>query len=278
MKTCTIILLFSAFVGCTEHQTSDWRGAYRRLEKSRAVKVEKFYNFVSGDYQLTTIDSTITTFDEQGRKLGINNSHFYQYDSTGRLVAEDYCLRTCEVSGKELYQYDNSGRLVKKTVVLAGGTVRTTNSYYYNEKNQLIKEVTGSDSTPTIKRFTYDSLNRQRTAEKREFNTNVNNWRTQIDSIYYDAANNITLRKSWQLDEDHLSISKYYYRDTLLITRIDTAITSIPGYMPTPETSYAVDFCRTDFKYDARGRVIEKIVTGPDYKTPNFKITYEYRD
>ena len=264
-------------MSCSDKQTGDWRQDYIDQEKSRLVTVQKSYDFISGDYSLKNIDSTLVTFNEKGQKLGINDRHFYKYDATGKLIAEEYCMRTCEYPGQEVYYYDSLNRLVKTVVIVSKEREWVSAQYNYNDKNLLIKKTIGSDSTPTTEIFTYDNLSRKTTKTKQEFNTNVNKWLTFVDSMFYDTNNNMILKKRRHVGEDLLTISKYSYSDTLLLTQIDTTITTILGYLPTPETSHHAYYFRTDYKYNTDNKLIEKITTRPDYKTPTFKVTYEYK-
>jgi hypothetical protein len=277
LRTLISILTLLSITACTDIGTSDWRQKYIDQEKRRIIKVTKNYEFDSGDYSLKGIDSIFETYNENGQKLGINNTHFYKYDTSGKLIAEEYCTRTCEKPGKEIYYYDNLNRLVKTIVVFSKYDKRVSARYYYNDKNLLIKKVIGNDSSATTESYTYNSLSRRTTKTKREYNTNVNKWLTIVDSMFYGDNNRLILKKRYHLGEDLLTISKYNYKDTLLISELDTTITHIQGYLPTTETVHHAYFFRTDYKYNLDQKVIEKVTTRPDYKTPIFKVTYEYR-
>lgn len=264
-------------MSCSDKRTGDWRQDYIDQEKSRVVTIQKSYEFNSGDYSFKYIDSTLETFNEKGQRLGINNSHFYKYDESGKLIAEEYCTRTCEHPGKELHYYDSLNRLIKTVVIVSKERNWVSAMYHYNDKNLLIKKTIGNESTPTTETYTYDSFSRTTTKTKKEFNTNVNKWLTIVDSMFYDANNNMTLKKRHHIGKDLLTISKYFYKDTLLLTQVDTTITTIPVYLPTPETSHHAYYFRTDYKYNSNNKLIEKITTRPDYKTPTYKVTYEYK-
>lgn len=264
-------------MSCSDKLTGDWRQDYIDQEKSRTVIITKQFDFSSGDFIQKYTDSTLTIFNEKGQKIGVNNSHFYKYDSIGQLVLEEYCMRTCENPGKKAHYYDNLNRLVKTTIIVSKERERVISQYYYNDKNLLIKKVIGNDSMATTELYTYDSLNRKTTKTEREFNTNVDEWLTFVDSMFYDSNNNMTFKRRRHIGEDLLTISKYIYKDTLLLTQIDTTITTLKGYLPTPNTIHHAYFFRTDYKYNSENKVIEKITSQPDYKTPCYKVTYEYK-
>ena len=95
--------------------------------------------------------------------------------------------------------------------------------------------------------------------------------------MFYDSDDNIILNKRYHIDEELLTISKYSYIDKLLISQIDTTITTIKGYLPTPQTFHHAYYFRIDYKYNSNKKIIEKITTQPDYKTPAFKVTYDYK-
>lgn len=264
-------------VSCSDKLQSDWRQVYIDQEASRITTIQKQFDYRETDYSLIYIDTTFETFNEKHLKIGKNNRHFYKYDSDGKLIAEEYCMRTCENPGKKIYYYDSLNRLVKTKVMVSKDREWVSAKYFYNNKNLLIKKTIGNDSTPTTETYSYDSLNRKITKIKREFNTNVNKWLTFVDSIFYDTKNNIILKKRRNLGEDLLTLSKYSYKDTLLISQVDTTITTILGYLPTPQTIHHAYYFRTEYKYNSNNKVIEKITTQPDYKTPAFKVTYEYK-
>ena len=270
-------LLLLALSGCSRERTYGWMQKYLAQEKSRITTTQTSYEFAFDGYSLQYIDSSYETFNEEGQKIGINNLHFFKYDASGKLMAEEYCLRTCENPGKKLYYYDNLNRLLKTTIVTSQEKERVTARYFYNNKNLLIKKTTGPDSLPTTETYAYDSLLRLTSLIKREYNFNVNQWLTHTDSLFYTSGNRPFLKKRRRLGEDLLTISKYRYHDTLLISQTDTTITTLKGYLPTPQTVLHAYFFRTDYTYDLNNRLIEKMTTQPDYKTPSRKVTYKYR-
>jgi len=271
------ILLLSTIISCSDKKTGDWRQLYIDQEKSRITTVQKHFEYRSADYSLTSVDSTFETFNEKHQKLGINNRHFYKYDTDGKIIAEEYCMRTCESPGKEIYYYDSLNRLIKTTINLSENSEWVSAKYFYNDKSLLIKKLIGNDTTPTTETYTYDKIPRLIAKTKKEFNTNVSKWRTIVDSMFYDSDNNMVLKKRYHIDEDLMTISKYNYKDTLLMSQIDTTITPKKGYLPTAETFHDAYYFRVDYKYNSDKKIIEKITTQPDYKTPAFKVTYEYK-
>lgn len=269
----------STVISCSEQKNIDWRELYISQEKSKITTIEKMFWYGSSGYSLSSTDTTFESFDEKGRKLGINNRHFYKYDSTGKLIAEEYCIRTCEHPVKEVYYYDSLNRLIKTTIVHYKGKEWVTAKYFYNEKNLLSKKITGNDSLPTTVTYTYDNLSRMSQRTWHEFNSNVNEWLTYIDSMFYDRNNQIVLNKRHETGKNLLMLTKYFYKDTLLITLIDTTIPSIAGHLPTAtqDAVYFPDYSRKEFKYNSANKIIEKIVTQPDFKTPAWKVIYEYK-
>ena len=264
-------------LSCSNSKIEDWRHDYIIQEKNRTLTVTRQFDFSSGSFIQSYVDSTLTTFNDKGQKLGVNDKHFYKYDSKGNVILEEYCLRTCDNPGKKIHYYDSLNRLIKTIIKFPNDKEWVDAQYFYNDKNLLIRKVMGNDSTPTTISYTYDNLNRKYTKTRKEFNTNVNEWLTFVDSMFYDTNNNLSIKKRRQIGKDLLTISKYSYKDTLLITQIDTTITTIPGYLPTPNTVHHAYFFRTDYKYNSDNKLIEKTTTQPDYKTPSFKVTYEYR-
>ena len=279
MKKQVLILTLIIFsiIGCSENKIEDWRKSYIKQEKSRITTIQKHFEYHSSRYSLISSDSTFETFNDNHQKLGTNNTHFYKYNLDGKIVEEEYCMRTCEKPGKEIYYYDSLKRLEKTKVVVSEKTEWISARYFYNNKNLLIKKIIGSNSTPTTEKYSYDKLNRMTTITKEEFNNNLNKWLTTVDSLFYDNKNNLILKKKHHIGEDLLTISKYSYQNKLLITQKDTTITKLKGYLPTPETSYHAYYFRIDYKYNSDGKIIEKTTTKPDYKTPAFKVTYEYK-
>lgn len=271
------ILTLYATISCSYKKKADWRQIYLDQEKSRITTIQKHYEFRTVDYSLSFIDSTFETFNENHQKLGINNTHFYKYDSIGKLIAEEYCMRTCEKPGKVIYYYDSLNRLEKTINIISDDTNWISAKYFYDNNNLLIKKVIGNDSTPTTETYVYDRANRLTSIVKNEFNTNVNKWLTVVDSMFYGNNDNIILNKRYYIGKDLMTISKYSYKDNLLITQIDSTITSIKYYLPTPETFHHAYYFRVDYKYNSDNKLIEKITTQPDYKTPAFKVTYDYK-
>ncbi|MGZ4077908.1 MAG: hypothetical protein ACXVED_08430 [Bacteroidia bacterium] len=264
-------------MSCSDKKTGDWRQFYIDQEKSKITTIQKSFEYSSSGYSLTSVDSTYETFNEKHQKLGINNMHFYKYDTDGKVIAEEYCMRTCEKPGKEIYYYDSLNRLTKTKVIVSGDNKWVSAKYFYNDKNLLTKKIIGNDSTPTTETYTYDRMAHLTTKTRKEFNTNVNEWLTIVDSMFYGSDNNMILKKRYHIGEDLMTISKYSYKDTLLMSQVDTTITTIKEYLPTPETFHHAYYFRVDYKYNSDNKIIEKITTQPDYKTPAYKVTYEYK-
>lgn len=276
-QVLVLTLIIFSIIGCSENKIEDWRQFYIKQEKSRLTTIENHFEYRSSRYFLISSDSTFETFNKNHQKLGINNTHFYKYNLDGKIIEEEYCMRTCEKPGKEIYYYDSLKRLVKTKIVVSENKEWISTKYFYNNDNLLIKKILGSNPSPTTEKYSYDKLNRMTTMTKEEFNNNLNKWLTTVDSLFYDNENNLILKKKYHIGEDLLTISKYSYQNKLLITQKDTTITKLKGYLPTPETSYHAYYFRIDYKYNSNGKIIEKITTKPDYETPAFKVTYEYK-
>jgi hypothetical protein len=280
MKKQVLILTLIIFstLGCSENKTEDWRQFYIKQEKSRLTTIQKHFEYRSSEYFLTSTDSTFETFNKNHQKLGTNNTHFYKYNLEGKIVEEEFCRRSCEKPVKIIYYYDSLKRLEKTKVIVSQKAEWLSEKYFYNVDNLLIKKIIGSNSTnPLTEKYSYDRLNRMTTRIIDEFNNNVNKYLTTVDSLFYDNENNLILKKKYHIGEDLLTISKYSYQNKLLITQKDTTITKLKGYLPTPETIHHAYYFRVDYKYNSDRKIIEKITTKPDYKTPAFKVTYEYK-
>jgi hypothetical protein len=176
----TTLALF-ATISCSDKKTGDWRQLYIDQEKSRITTIQKHFEYRSAGYSLTSIDSTFETFNEKHQKLGINNTLFYKYDTEGKIIAVEYCMRTCEKPGKEIYYYDSLNRLTKTKIIVSDDNEWVSAKYFYDNNNLLIKKVIGNDSIPTTETYLYDSLNRLANKTRIEFNTNVNKWLTTED-------------------------------------------------------------------------------------------------
>lgn len=270
-------IIVCSIISCTEERIEDWRQFYINQEKSRITTLQKHFDYRSDDYSLTALDSTFETFNENHQKLGVNNTHFFKYNPDGQISEEEYCMRSCENPGKEIYFYDSLKRLEKTKVVISENKEWISARYFYRNDNLLVKKITGSNSHPTTEKYSYDQFNRMTTVTKEEFNNNVNKWLTTVDSLFYDNDNNLLLKKTYHIEEDLLIISKYSYQDKLLVTQMDSAITNLQSYLPTPGTIHHAYYSKTDYKYNSDKKLIEKITTQPDYKTPAFKVTYEYK-
>jgi len=277
MRIFITIFIISLLIGCSEKRIGDWRQEFIDQEKSRINTLAKSYDFDSGKYVLRYIDSSFNTYNEKGQLLGIDNKFFCRYDSTGKLIEEVFCLRDCENPGRELYFYDNLNRLIRTEMVFPDDKAWVLEQYFYNNQNLLVREVYGIDSTPTTITYTYDSLSRKTTETKHEFNDNVDKWFTYVDSLFYDKNNNVILKKGREIGLDLLKISKLTYKDSLLVTRVDTAITSISTYLPTPTSIHHALFFREEYRYNLDNKLIERTIFQPDYKTPYCKMTYEYK-
>jgi len=275
--TASIVLLYS-FSGCKEIFQSDWRQEYMKQEKKKIITYTRQFEYDSGNYKLESIDSSFDSFNEKGQLLSKNDLLFYQYDPTGKLICEQYCMRSCDYFQKEVFTYDSLNRLIKSVVIVSPEKQYISNQYFYNLKNLVIKQIRGSDSNATSFEYTYDSLSRKIKETKREYNSNTKKWLSSVDSFFYGEGKNILIKKRYHSEKDLLTISKFAYIDTLLISQIDTTITSNSTYLPNSKAIYSAYYNKTEYKYDLHNRTIEMLRYRPDYFTPVDKTTYEYRD
>lgn len=272
----SIVLLYS-FSGCTGIFKGDWRQEYMKQEKRRIITYTRQYEYESGNFKLESIDSSFESFNEKGQLLGNNDFVFYQYDSTGKLISIQSCGRSCDYYQKEIFTYDSLNRLIKSVVIVSPEKQYISNQYFYNENGLIIKHIRGSDSNATSYEYTYDGLSRKIAETKREYNSNTKKWLSSVDSFFYGEGKNILMQKRYHSEKDLLTISKFAYIDTLLISQIDTAMTTNPTYLPNSQTKYHAYYNKTEYKYDTNNRLAEKLRYRPDYVTPIFKTTYEYR-
>jgi hypothetical protein len=273
-------LILWAFISCSDSQSEgkpdDWRQVYINQEKSRITTTKKFYNYRLSRYSLNSSSSGFVTFNEKDQKLSIGNTHFYVYDKDGRLIAEEFCMRTCETPGRIIYIYDSLNRLEMEKYVVSDDKEWITAKYFYDDNNLLIRKTNGSDKFPAIELYTYDQYNRIVTIKRDEYNHNLDSILQTLDSIFYAQNGSIDKRKKYRTGKDFLTISRFTYDDTLLVSQTDTTITTLIDYLPHPGSAHSAYYFRTDYKYNSAGKIIEKITYQPDYKTPTFKVTYEY--
>lgn len=274
-----IIFLFSLLFGCTNRKEKhfDWQEKYLVQEKSRIVTIKKSYDFRKGAYILKYGDTSFVTFNDKGQKISENNRNFYQYDSSGKLIEEEACIRTCENPYSNKYFYDNSNLLIKTTTTFGGNGKERIDGLFFYKDTLLIKKIDGDDSLSSSEVYSYDELSRIKSKVERRYNLNVNQWFEYVDSMYYDTNDKLIIKKSRVIGEEMLKITRYIYDKNVLISEIDTAITSLKINLPSINTVHSPLFNKREYKYNSEGKLIEEIVYQPDYKTPSYKITYDYQ-
>ena len=281
LKTTTYILILTTFLSCSDRKTAVWQDQYLNQEKSRIYITEKSYEYNSGKYNLETTDKSFETFNEKGQKIGLSNTHFYKYDSVGKIIEEEYCMRTCENPGKTKYYYDKDGKLLKIVNIWAiDNSERIQQLNVYNDKNQIVKKVFGGDSLATTEIYTYDNFSNLTRKDRKEYNFNSDVWLEYTDTLFYDTDKNLMQKETRQKNVDLLTISKYTYNDKrLLVSERDTTITTIKGYLldPKDKTVLSAYYGRTDYKYNSENKLVEKILFQPDYQTPYLRMTYEFK-
>jgi hypothetical protein len=65
--------------------------------------------------------------------------------------------------------------------------------------------------------------------------------------MFHGSSNRVIVQKRRQTGEDLLTVTRYSYnRNGLVSSKSDTTITTIKGYLLTPNTIYSANFNRTD--------------------------------
>jgi hypothetical protein len=274
IKTVIFVFLFYSINGCLKTDRTEWSEKYFKQAKKRITRVEKWYKFDSGIYKLEFEEKEFELYNEIGQKICEDSLGFFDYDSLGNLTEEKWCMRSCDNPVITKYFFNNQNKLIKTVKINSPvGEESIFESYFYDRNNLLIKKITGNNLNPAVEKYFYDSNNRliskitDRDSGKIIF----------IDSIYYSENGKVNINKRREIGKDILKITKYIYQDTLLITEIDTTITSNKTtILITPNTIQSAYFNKTEYKYNKNEELIEKIIFQPDYKTPLRKITYEY--
>jgi hypothetical protein len=282
LRLSIYIIFFLCFYGCSKESGTGWRNKYFTQAKKRVTNVEKWYEFKSGEYVYDFEFKKSELYNEKEQKICHDSSEFFTYDSPGRLIEERLCMRNCDNPLLTKYYFDSNSRLIKVTDTWPCNLPevpeeKTFRLLFYDTKNLLIKEVWGNEDKPTTETYSYDNKSRVICKVKDEFNTNIKKWLIYIDSMYYNENDKLILNKRREIGKDLLVLTKYTYQDTILTAKEDTTITSLEIYKDIrPNTVHSAYFNRTEYKYNSDGKLAEKIVYQPDYKTPHQKIVYEH--
>lgn len=284
MKSSFYIILGLLLGGCfSKKETNDygdWRDKFVKQESYRIVETMTHFQFINNKYVKQTESVSFKTFDSSDRLIGENDRHFYEYNSKGNVSKESYCGRTCEIPFETIHIYDSVGQLteLKSLHPNMKGTI-VDRIFKYNSAGQLVTEISTPGERQTTIEHTYNPDSTKSSTTRTEFNTNVNSWLTYYDKFFYNSSKQLTKQEYRMKDKDLVKISTYKYDNGLETQRVDTTITSIPGYQLdlSKNVGHHAYYGKEELKYDIDGRVIEKIIYRPDYKTPSSKWTYEYK-
>ena len=207
MKIIKYILLTFVIIGCNSSQISEEIQVLREFkekEKFRIWKTEKNYNKADSMYSETKY---FTSFDSLGRLINKNNSIFYTYNSSNRIVAEQSIYRRgriIKVIEKE-YKYDSQDNL--EMILKIGETIDTIQKFRYDEKNRII------ESKSTSKEINYKYEEGQ-LVEKILLERNSN---PRISDFIYDNEGKLII-ENWVFGNNHRmkTTFKYDERDRLI--------------------------------------------------------------
>ena len=277
MKTFIYLIVIFVLLSCSNRRAPvyEWQQKYFAQEKKRSVTIITGYEFENGKYKLSFIDSTYETFNNKGQKISSNGTQFYKYNAQGKVIEEEYCPRSCEIPAKIRYVYDDYNRLLKVINVSKLDSLEYVSEAYTYQNNLLVKKTIGTDSLATTETYTYDNRSRLKTRLTTEFNTFSNKWIKYQETMFYNNNDSLIMRKKQLVGSPEIIISKYVYANNLLSTQRDTTLN--PTSLLNKHTVYTINLNQKNFKYNSKGKLIEKISLQPDYKTPYLKWTYEYK-
>lgn len=284
MKNHLHLLLILLLPGCLSKKESpgygDWRDKFVKQETYRITETRTRYEFINNEYVKQSESVTFKTFDSNSRLIGINDTHFYEYNSKGNIAKELYCVRTCEVPFETIYTYNDKDQLMElKSIHPNRKDTLVSRVFTYTSNGQLATEIISPGARQTTITHIYNSDSTKRSTTRTEFNTNLNSWLTDYDNFIYDSSKHLVKKEYRMKDKDLVKISTYKYEYGQEIERMDTTITSIPTYqLDLSENVYQhAYYGKEELKYDNEDRVVEKIIYRPDYKTPSSRWTYQYK-
>ena len=256
MRIIAVIIVLTIFAGSCQ-QENDWKKQYINQEKTKVTTVEKTMEYHSGIYHPMSLDTTFETFNEKGQKIRDNQGLFYDYDSNGNLKSVKYSAHKKTELGEK------------------GAYVIVTSNYHYDNKGLLTK-IVFSDNVSSDE-FSYDELGRQKTKIRKLYDEIEDSWTVYPDTMYYeDSSNNISVTHSY-LNPKVLTVYEYNYNDDNTIkSRINKTFATGTENDIDSSTIFNYLYCRIDYKYNSSKQLIEETWSRPDYKTPYYKMTYEY--
>jgi hypothetical protein len=278
-------LLSFIFLCCLGATISDWRDGFLRQEVYKITTYEKVFKYKDSSYVFDWADSNFRTFNKDNTLISNNHTSFMMYGDNGLLTEEKYCVRNCENPSRDKFYYNKHGQLMQLLSFKGNDTIPYMIANYKYKKDLLIVREhfltwnLDDFNKPTLELYTYYADNNLKSITKREFSTNVREWRTYVDSMYYDNENKLIRKERSEVDLDLTKITYYFYNSQKqLIQTKDTAITSLEWYKYPLDRNviHSAYYNREEFKYDSQGRIIERIIYQPDYKTPHQKIITEY--
>ena len=267
-----VFIIFIFLIGCSDSNKYEWMQKYHSQVVYRIEYKEVWYKWEEGEYVQSFIEIDIKGYNSQDQLISFNDTHFYQYDDSGRTLKEEFCMRSCERPAIRLYNYGKYGLIESEMVYHPAWSDTTTAVSYQYDSIQLVKEIqVGSSIT-----YSYDSSGYLLCKTTREFNTNVDEWIVYIDSIWYNAERQLTKKDHYQQGEDFQKITRYLYEGGKLIEEKDSTLTtdqSIYFGLDTATVWHAY-YGKREYKYDESGKLIEEIIYQPDYKTPYMKVEH----
>ncbi|MEM8894328.1 MAG: hypothetical protein AAGC88_07110 [Bacteroidota bacterium] len=155
----------------TEPAYNDWRTPYMEQEDYRIIKTVKRLKYQFGTFISENTSTSFKTYNSEDRLVGKNNVHFYHYDSTGVMIKELYCGRTCEFPIVQLHSYNPNGKIVKITIISGSDTLRIETFEYYSQ-GMIVKQ-SRNDSTVSITEYSYNEDFTVKSSVTTDFNSNV---------------------------------------------------------------------------------------------------------
>lgn len=269
-----LLLLFS----CLNQKEFEWKKKYFEQEAYRIEYLETRYKY-NYWYHKESEEKYIKGFNSKNQLINYNNYRFYDYDSSGRIIKEVYCLRDCEIPAQELYTYGSNDLLIDKKICHPLWEDTIMKVQYEYDSNFLIKEIVGRKAPYKTIRYKYNNSGKLIKKDVREYNQNIDDWVEYYDTIYYDNSGKKIRQDYFVKGRDLQKITTYFYEAGKVVLEIDTTITTIKSYQLDLDNKvvYHSYYGKREFKYDSKGRLIKKIIYRPDYKTPYTKIEYSER-
>ena len=272
----SLFLIISIFIlfGCSTPNEYEWQQKFFEQEDYRIEYIKTIYKYKDGNYEKESESKYHKGFDAKNQRINFNNRHFYEFDDSGKLMKEMYCIRTCEIPIQVFYNYGENDLLINKKIKYIMGEDTITRIRYEYDSIHLVKEIVGSEAPFTTIGYKYNNSGELIKKNVREFNENVEKWIEYFDTIIYDMTGKKVRKDYFVKGEDLQRITRYFYEGGNIIQEIDTTITSIEEYKLNLEkgTVHHAYYGKREYIYDSNDRLIEMLIYQPDYKTPYKKI------